>query len=559
MMNGINTDYSTMYNYGSTNLTNTNLQNYTNNSIFDTTSNTNQTSGGGGELLRTQLEEVKNEQGIFGKAWNGIKNLFGVGLSSNKIEDKITQYENGEISYEEVQESINKFEQKQKGMTDIIANTTSGLITAGAVIATGGVGLIAGAAIGGGVKAGLKTLDRATNNIDGDAIDIKQMAKDGITGAVDGVMTIATAGMFKGAAIGQSVKEAAKQGAIQGAKAGAMTGAATGAVNYTTDAIFEEDVDFNLKDLAGTTLQNTVAGAAMGGIMGGITGGVSQSKLNKTTSTPEPITPEPKSNPEPTTTTSQQITEPVPKQTAEEIAEDAVEKVKNGENYSQTRENATKNLSHDDKKVVKQELSNVRKEQLKAEKAAIEQQKNTTQNVETKSATAKNAIQGMKNADTDTTIAMAVNADDSAKEAAKATAELKEIAKQNPTHKNKLIAQRAHNQAEQARLNGEKALQQGEQRLQTIESEAAKKAANIEAQKASPNYEAGQAKMAANAEKTSANAAKRAIENTTSKPGYKRAYAKMQNYSKGKLEYVISNSKNNSEIAAAKDLLTALA
>ena len=237
------------------------------------------------ESLKEEFETAQDEQGFLGKLWDGFKNLTGLGHSSNDVEDKIEQYENGEITYEEALNSIDSFKQKQDGMVNIIANTVTGLATAGLTIATGGVGaLAAGALIGGLTKAGLKTLDRATNNVEGDAIDVKEIIKDGATGAVDGLVSAATAGLVKGPIAGQTVKEAVKQGAIQGAKAGAISGAVTGATDYTVEAAVEEDKEFTFEGLLTTTAQNALSGTIFGGLFGGITSGVGQSRLNGQTS-----------------------------------------------------------------------------------------------------------------------------------------------------------------------------------------------------------------------------------------------------------------------------------
>lgn len=232
------------------------------------------------ETLKAELEEVKNEQGAIGKLWSGFKNATGLGLSLKEVEQEVEKFEKGEISFEEAYETVQSFSQKQKGMVDLAANVASGLVVAGSAIVTGGTSLLAGAAIGGAVKAGIKTADRATNNIEGDALDAKQIIKDGVTGAVDGAVTVATAGMVKGPIIGQSIGKAVTTGVVQGAKAGVISGAASSATSYTIDAALEEDVKFNLKDLAKTTAQGAAVGGAFGGVLGGVTGGVAQAKLN---------------------------------------------------------------------------------------------------------------------------------------------------------------------------------------------------------------------------------------------------------------------------------------
>ena len=169
---------------------NTNLTTLNNNeaSIF-TSENATNSIAGDVESLNEAFNEVQDEQGLIGKLWNGFKNLTGLGLSSDDVQEKIEQYEQGEITYEEALETIESFSDKQEGAVNIIANTATGIATAGIAVATGGAGaLLMGAAIGGATKAGIKTLDRATNNVEGDALDAKEIIKDTVTGAVDGMV-----------------------------------------------------------------------------------------------------------------------------------------------------------------------------------------------------------------------------------------------------------------------------------------------------------------------------------------------------------------------------------
>ena len=231
--------------------------------------------------LNEAFNEVQDEQGLIGKLWNGFKNLTGLGLSSNDVQEKIEQYEQGEITYEEALNTIESFSDKQEGAVNIIANTVTGVATAGVAVATGGAGaLLMGAAIGGATKAGVKTLDRATNNVEGDALDTKEIVKDSLTGAVDGMVSAATAGLIKGPIAGQTVKQAVKQGMVQGATSGAITGGVTGAADYTVNTIADNE-EFTFEGLLQSTAQNAITGAVFGGVLGGITGGVSQNALNK--------------------------------------------------------------------------------------------------------------------------------------------------------------------------------------------------------------------------------------------------------------------------------------
>lgn len=244
-------------------------------SVFSENSISNNT-----DSLNNIFKNVQDEQGIIGKFWNGFKDLTGLGLGSSDVLNKIEEYEQGKITYSEALEAIESYKNKQDGAVSLISNTATGLATAGFAFATGGAGaLLMGAVVGGAANAGLKTLDRATNAVENDALDIKEIAKDGLTGAVDGLVSAATAGFVKAPVMGQTIKQAVKQGVIQGAKSGVVTGAATGAMDYTINTTVDGK-DFKLSDLAETTVQNALSGAIFGGLFGGISGGLSQKKLN---------------------------------------------------------------------------------------------------------------------------------------------------------------------------------------------------------------------------------------------------------------------------------------
>ncbi len=240
--------------------------------------------------LKETFENVQDEQGIIGKFWDGFKNLTNLGLSSSDVIDKIEQYEQGKISYNEAIEAIEGYQDKQDGAVSLISNTITGVATAGFAVATGGVGaLLMGAVVGGATNAGLKTLDRATNNIENDALNLKEIAKDGLIGATDGLVSAATAGFVKAPIAGQTVKQAVKQGVVQGAKAGVVTGASTGAADYTINTVVDGK-EFKISDLINITAQNALSGALFGGLFGGISGGLAQNKLNSANKTEFKIT-----------------------------------------------------------------------------------------------------------------------------------------------------------------------------------------------------------------------------------------------------------------------------
>ena len=235
--------------------------------------------------LEAKLESVQNEQGLISSIWNGIKCFTGLGSSSDKCEQAIEQFKNGEITYEEADSIISGFSDKQKSSVNLIANIATGLTAVavvGSAVMTGGLslGVIAVAAgAGAATKAGLKFADRATNKVEGDALDGKQILKDSLSGAVDGAVSVATMGIGTAAVTGktvaqQTIKQTVIEGAKAGAKAGAISGAVTGASDYSIEAAVEEDVEFNLGDLAANTALNAAGGAVAGGVLGGASSGI---------------------------------------------------------------------------------------------------------------------------------------------------------------------------------------------------------------------------------------------------------------------------------------------
>lgn len=243
------------------------------------------------QSLESKLSSVKDEQGAISSAWNAIKCFTGLGSSTDKCEQAISDFKNGKITYEEADSIISEFSTKQQNSVNLAANIATGIVAVAAVgtaVATGGLSLVAGAAIGAGVgaatKAGLKFADRATNKVEGDALDAKQITKDALSGAVDGAVSVATLGIGSGAVTAKNVAtQTLKQTVIQGAKIGAIdgavSGAVTGAADYTIEAALEEDVEFNTADLIKTTLVNTAGGAITGGIMGSASAGIQYTKL----------------------------------------------------------------------------------------------------------------------------------------------------------------------------------------------------------------------------------------------------------------------------------------
>lgn len=249
------------------------------------------------EELSSMLSDAEDKQGIVGSAWNSFKSFIGIGSSTKKCENAISDFKEGKISYDEAKSIISDFDSKQDGSVNMFSNIATGVVVAGVIasaVATGGLslGVVAAAAgVGGATKVGLKFADRATNNVKGDALDGKQIVKDGLSGAVEGVATAATMGVgsavknVAGETAKSTLKSAIVSGAKEGAKTGGVAGAITGAGEYTINASMEDDVEFNAGDLLKNTAANALGGAVAGGVIGGVTGGIGYAKTKNTNET----------------------------------------------------------------------------------------------------------------------------------------------------------------------------------------------------------------------------------------------------------------------------------
>lgn len=221
--------------------------------------------------LEDKLKQVQDEQGFLGKSWNGFKEITGLGVSNSDCEKLLDKYNNGEISFEEAVQYIEDFKSKQETMSELGANILTGIgaiAFATTALAAGPIGWIAaiakGAPIGAALKAGIKTLDRASNNVEGDTLDAKQITKDAISGALTGTTSAVSSGVgagIKAGKIGLSI--------LNGAKCGAICGSVSGAASYLTDVAFEDDKEFN----AGELVKNTATSAFVSGTVGAVVGG----------------------------------------------------------------------------------------------------------------------------------------------------------------------------------------------------------------------------------------------------------------------------------------------
>ena len=240
------------------------------------------------QTLEEELNAVKANNGLFADGWDDFKNFTGLGISSNDCDRAIEQYKEGKITFEEAEAKINEYKNKQDSSLNLFSNIATSTVAIIAGTATGGLAAIGiGALVGAATKAGVKTVDRATNKVDGDAIDGKQIAKDALSGAVTGGIGVATAGTagspFKnGFSVGGKtlIEGGTKACVAKCAVTGLETGAISGASNNLIECAFEEDKQFNFKDFATETATSAVTGATVGAIMGGVNGTLRTNNTN---------------------------------------------------------------------------------------------------------------------------------------------------------------------------------------------------------------------------------------------------------------------------------------
>lgn len=264
------------------------------------------------ENLYDEFLETKQQQGLIGKAWDGIKNLLHLKNSSNNVENIIKQAQNGEITHDEANERLNAYKEGQKMCVDVVGDIISGIAAVGAAAlasVTGGASLLVAAGAGAAVKTAIKASDSV---ISGREYKLTDLGYDIITGSINGVMAPLSnaiggaAGTGVAKALGleavetcakSAVKEAgeagvkqvgksfltkllAKQGASYVAKEGAKGGitllaakAAAYGVDMTIDGALSGATDGFARALADGRIEDMpkdMAKGAFGGAIGGL-------------------------------------------------------------------------------------------------------------------------------------------------------------------------------------------------------------------------------------------------------------------------------------------------
>ncbi len=259
--------------------------------MVESISNT-QTGCGQAQILEQKLQDVKAKQGFLGKTWNGIKEITNLGVKQSDCEKLVDKFNKGKISLNEAMAYIEEFEKKQESGANLLANVATGvgaIATATTAVAAGpigwGIAIAKGAPIGAALKTGIKTADRATNDVEGDALDAKELIKDAVSGGITGATSAVSSG------VGAGVK-AGKFGlsVLNGAKCSTLCGAVSGASGYVLDAALDDDKDFNLGEFALNTATSAFVSGTVGAAVGGGVYGVQSAlgnvgkEVSKTTS-----------------------------------------------------------------------------------------------------------------------------------------------------------------------------------------------------------------------------------------------------------------------------------
>ncbi len=239
-------------------------------------------------------------------------------------------------------------------------------------------------------------------------------------------------------------------------------------------------------------------------------------------------------------------------------------------NSASTKKDFSNNINRGAKRGSGNDIASFRTKQTEArsniskKNIAVQQTlKDTNKSIASSEGNIKNAGQGIKSAaDTQFLDKKAQTAQNAATDILNNAQKMKNIAEEVPTHKNTIKARAAENKAIRAQLAAERVQSQIDKKKAQIISDTIKKEQNIQRMINNTPPERlleGQKKMEQNAQKTSARAIQRKADKTINKPGYQRALRKFQNYSKEKLQGVITSTKTASvEKTVAQDLLNAM-
>ena len=266
--------------------------------------------------LKEEFELAKNEQGIIGKAWNGLKNVFKTEYSSSNIEKLLNNLSSSSSEEEitKVETMINEFRSKQDLAVDTVATTCSAMTVGAAGAKVGGAigtaigsvipgaGNLAGGAIGtilgfaGGAIVGAisnvvyNQVENMTDNIDNNSWQNDKNIKNELSsGAILGTIMMISGGISK--TVSGSCKQAlgvTKQGvvltnagtanvvktvaysAVADAAGGAASTTAISDGKYLIMCTVDKNTEFSLDNLIQTTVISGVSGGVINAVFGGV-------------------------------------------------------------------------------------------------------------------------------------------------------------------------------------------------------------------------------------------------------------------------------------------------
>ncbi|MBQ7450642.1 hypothetical protein IJS77_04425 [bacterium] len=74
----------------------------------------------------------KKKNGIFERAYDGLKNITGLGFGSKKAEKRIEEYNNGKLSKEDIEKDLERYRKSQKNAEQTFGNVVSAGVSLGA-------------------------------------------------------------------------------------------------------------------------------------------------------------------------------------------------------------------------------------------------------------------------------------------------------------------------------------------------------------------------------------------------------------------------------------------
>lgn len=192
---------------------------------------------------------------------------------------------------------------------------------------------------------------------------------------------------------------------------------------------------------------------------------------------------------------------------AKDVAEEASQAVSNGGNYQKIKSGATRNFSHDDKKVVKEALSEAKDALNKADKQRVANRSSKFNIVDGAKTAIDNQKVAMKSATNSTEILTITSEADEAARRAKNNA--RALADTAVTRREKKLARVANNRANEVQKKANSVHEMADKKSVQLANEHSDKITNLDKMKKTAGYAEGLEKQKQNAIKTQENAVKR--------------------------------------------------